>query len=228
MLTAKGPIEAAHFAAGLSLRSAAEIVPTKFKPLPVFVDGLAAKERLPQHRKHFGGPPPSDGLFRLVSAQTTSVWGPRSPTLGKVCSRLGLLTWGLVESLDSTLNSESRSACRLNKAAPASFAGAAAFAFGMPFRQLACFSGHSERRTGGPAVVSRKRRAGTFGPARRRMATTRGSPMDRAVAYAISTIIVLFGVWIIAAGLSSSSPVLWIVVGLVPVVIGLVSALGPT
>jgi len=52
--------------------------------------------------------------------------------------------------------------------------------------------------------------------------------MHRAVAYAISTVIVLLGVWIIAAGVSSGSPVLWIVVGLVPIVIGLVSAFGPT
>ncbi|SPP93180.1 conserved protein of unknown function [Bradyrhizobium vignae] len=52
--------------------------------------------------------------------------------------------------------------------------------------------------------------------------------MHRAVAYAISTVIVLLGVWIIAAGLSSGSPVLWIVVGLVPIVTGLVSAFCPT
>lgn len=41
--------------------------------------------------------------------------GPRSPTLGKVCSRRGLLIWGLVGSLDSTRNWESRSAYRANK-----------------------------------------------------------------------------------------------------------------
>ncbi|WP_168195364.1 hypothetical protein [Bradyrhizobium sp. NAS80.1] len=47
------------------------------------------------------------------------------------------------------------------------------------------------------------------------------------MAYAISALILGFGVWIFVAGLSSSSPALWSVVALVPIVIGLVSAFGP-
>lgn len=52
--------------------------------------------------------------------------------------------------------------------------------------------------------------------------------MQEAIAYAISAAIVGFGVWILVAGLSSSSPALWTVVGLVPITIGLVSAFGPS
>ncbi|MHC2619186.1 hypothetical protein ACVIW2_001218 [Bradyrhizobium huanghuaihaiense] len=51
--------------------------------------------------------------------------------------------------------------------------------------------------------------------------------MDKAVAYAISVLLVGFGAWILIAGLSSGSPVLWTVVALVPITIGLVSAFGP-
>ena len=52
--------------------------------------------------------------------------------------------------------------------------------------------------------------------------------MNKALAYAISAVIVCFGVWIVVAGLSSGSPTLWTIVGLVPIAIGLVSAFGPT
>ncbi|MBR0839790.1 hypothetical protein JQ607_06240 [Bradyrhizobium liaoningense] len=51
--------------------------------------------------------------------------------------------------------------------------------------------------------------------------------MEKALAYAISAAIVGFGVLIFVAGLSSSSPVLWTIVALVPITIGLVSAFGP-
>jgi hypothetical protein len=37
-----------------------------------------------------------------------------------------------------------------------------------------------------------------------------GSNMEKAAAYAISAIIVGFGLWILVAGLSSSAPALWI------------------
>lgn len=50
--------------------------------------------------------------------------------------------------------------------------------------------------------------------------------MEKALAYAISALIVGFGVWIFVAGLGSSSPALWTVVGLVPIAIGLISAFG--
>jgi len=52
--------------------------------------------------------------------------------------------------------------------------------------------------------------------------------MDKTLAYAISAIIVSFGVWILIAGVGSSSPALWTVVGLVAITIGLISALGPS
>ena len=52
--------------------------------------------------------------------------------------------------------------------------------------------------------------------------------MDKALAYAISAIIVGFGVWSFVMGLGSSSPSLWSIVGLVPVAIGLTSAFGPS
>jgi hypothetical protein len=48
--------------------------------------------------------------------------------------------------------------------------------------------------------------------------------MDKAAAYAISALIVGFGVWTLVAGLSSSAPVLWISVALIPLVVGLWSA----
>jgi hypothetical protein len=48
--------------------------------------------------------------------------------------------------------------------------------------------------------------------------------MDKAAAYAISALIVGFGVCILVAGLSSSTPVLWISVALIPIAIGLWSA----
>jgi hypothetical protein len=52
--------------------------------------------------------------------------------------------------------------------------------------------------------------------------------MDKAAAYAISALIVGFGVWILVAGLSSSAPALWICAALVPIAIGLLSAFGHT
>ncbi|WMT70927.1 hypothetical protein [Bradyrhizobium sp. Ash2021] len=52
--------------------------------------------------------------------------------------------------------------------------------------------------------------------------------MDKAAAYAISALIVGFGVSILIAGLSSSAPALWICVGLIPIAIGVWSAFGDT
>ena len=49
--------------------------------------------------------------------------------------------------------------------------------------------------------------------------------MEKAVAYAISAFIVGFGLWILIAGLSSSTPALWICAALIPVAVGLLSAL---
>jgi uncharacterized Tic20 family protein len=51
--------------------------------------------------------------------------------------------------------------------------------------------------------------------------------MEKAVAYAISAALVGIGVLILVVGLSSSSPALWVVVALVPITIGIVSAFGP-
>ena len=52
--------------------------------------------------------------------------------------------------------------------------------------------------------------------------------MDKALAYAISAVIVGFGIWIFVAGLGSSSPALWTFVALVPISIGAISAFGPS
>ncbi|MET4018136.1 hypothetical protein [Bradyrhizobium sp. S3.2.12] len=52
--------------------------------------------------------------------------------------------------------------------------------------------------------------------------------MNKAAAYAISSFIVGFGLWILIAGLYSSTPAVWIVFALVPIAIGLVSAFGPS
>jgi hypothetical protein len=52
--------------------------------------------------------------------------------------------------------------------------------------------------------------------------------MDKAFAYAISALVVGIGVWIFVAGLSSSSPALWTVVALDHILIGFVSAFGPS
>jgi len=52
--------------------------------------------------------------------------------------------------------------------------------------------------------------------------------MQKALAYVISALIVGFGVCILVAGLGSSSPGLWTVVALVPILIGLTSAFGPS
>ena len=51
--------------------------------------------------------------------------------------------------------------------------------------------------------------------------------VDKATAYAISAFIVGFGVWILVAGLNSSTPALWSGVALVPIAIGFISAFGP-
>ncbi|WP_271671122.1 hypothetical protein [Bradyrhizobium sp. CCBAU 51627] len=52
--------------------------------------------------------------------------------------------------------------------------------------------------------------------------------MDKALAYAISAVIVGFGAWIFVAGLGSNSPIMWTVVALVPISIGVISAFGPS
>jgi hypothetical protein len=52
--------------------------------------------------------------------------------------------------------------------------------------------------------------------------------MDKAAAYTISVGIFGFGVWILIAGLSSSAPVFWICAALIPIVVGLLSAFGPS
>jgi hypothetical protein len=52
--------------------------------------------------------------------------------------------------------------------------------------------------------------------------------MDKAAAYAISAGLGGFGVWIAIAGLSSSVPALWICAALIPLAVGLISAVGPT
>ncbi|WP_212308025.1 hypothetical protein [Bradyrhizobium liaoningense] len=52
--------------------------------------------------------------------------------------------------------------------------------------------------------------------------------MEKALAYAISALIVSFGLSIFAVGLGSSSPALWAIVGLIPIAIGLMSAFGPS
>ena len=48
--------------------------------------------------------------------------------------------------------------------------------------------------------------------------------MDKVAAYAISALIVGFGIWILVAGLSSSAAALWISIALIPLAIGLWSA----
>jgi len=50
--------------------------------------------------------------------------------------------------------------------------------------------------------------------------------MGKVAAYVVSAGIVAFGVWVVIAGLSSGAPLLWICLGLIPVVIGLLSAFG--
>jgi hypothetical protein len=51
--------------------------------------------------------------------------------------------------------------------------------------------------------------------------------MDKALAYAISALIVGFGLLVLFAGLSSTAPALWAFAALIPIVIGLLSAFGP-
>jgi hypothetical protein len=55
-----------------------------------------------------------------------------------------------------------------------------------------------------------------------------GSSMEKAAAHAISLGITGFGVWILIAGSGSSVPALWICLGLITILIGLLSAFGPT
>ncbi|MCP3470380.1 hypothetical protein NLM33_08605 [Bradyrhizobium sp. CCGUVB1N3] len=52
--------------------------------------------------------------------------------------------------------------------------------------------------------------------------------MNTAVAYAISAFMVGFGLWILIVGLSSSAPVLWACAALIPIAVGLASAIGPS
>ena len=54
-----------------------------------------------------------------------------------------------------------------------------------------------------------------------------GRAMDKALAYAISALIVGFGVWIFIVDLSSAAPTLCAVTALIPIMIGLLSAFGP-
>ena len=51
--------------------------------------------------------------------------------------------------------------------------------------------------------------------------------MDKALAYAISALIVGFGVWIFIVDLSSAASTLCAVTALIPIMIGLLSAFGP-
>jgi hypothetical protein len=51
--------------------------------------------------------------------------------------------------------------------------------------------------------------------------------MEKAVAYAISAFIVGFGLWILAAGLTSSTPAL-VGAAVIPIAVGLISAFGFT
>ncbi|MCP3473237.1 hypothetical protein NLM33_23270 [Bradyrhizobium sp. CCGUVB1N3] len=52
--------------------------------------------------------------------------------------------------------------------------------------------------------------------------------MDKAANYAISALIMGTGIWIFVTGLSSTSPALWTVVALDHILIGLISAVGPS
>jgi hypothetical protein len=71
------------------------------------------------------------------------------------------------------------------------------------------------------------RATGTFRLRERRMAKMPAlQPMDKAVAYAISAFIVVFGVVILLVGIHSSSPAIWTCVAVVLIAIGLVSAFG--
>jgi hypothetical protein len=47
--------------------------------------------------------------------------------------------------------------------------------------------------------------------------------MDAAFSYLISVGLIAFGVWIVAAKAGSGSLLLWTLVGLIPVVVGLIS-----
>ena len=47
--------------------------------------------------------------------------------------------------------------------------------------------------------------------------------MDRALSFLISAGIAAFGVWIIAYTIASGSPLVWTLLGILPVVVGLIS-----
>ena len=51
--------------------------------------------------------------------------------------------------------------------------------------------------------------------------------MEKVAAYAISAIIVGFGLWILDTGLGSSTPALWSCAALISIAIGVLSAFGP-
>ncbi|MGY0571492.1 hypothetical protein ACTGJ9_010880 [Bradyrhizobium sp. RDM12] len=51
--------------------------------------------------------------------------------------------------------------------------------------------------------------------------------MDKVLAYAISAFIVGFGLWILIVGLHSSTPAFLACIALIPIAIGLASAVGP-
>jgi hypothetical protein len=52
--------------------------------------------------------------------------------------------------------------------------------------------------------------------------------MEQAAAHAVSAFIVGFGLWILIAGLDSGAPALWVCAALIPIMVGLVSFVGPT
>jgi hypothetical protein len=50
--------------------------------------------------------------------------------------------------------------------------------------------------------------------------------METALAYLISVGIAGFGAWVLVAGLSSSAPIVWTCLALMPITVGLVSLFG--
>jgi hypothetical protein len=53
--------------------------------------------------------------------------------------------------------------------------------------------------------------------------TLKGKPMNRALSFFISVGIAGFGIWIIAHTITSGSPLGWTLMGIPPVVVGLIS-----
>src|SRR5580692_12828030 len=51
----------------------------------------------------------------------------------------------------------------------------------------------------------------------------KGTGVDRALAYLISAGIVSFGVWIIVHAVKSGSPLAWTLLGILPILVGLIS-----